>query len=90
MVMDGNGLPWDRAAEEGAQERVQWLHPGEDDRRGQDEAPLIGARSVSCRNDSILVNAVESGRIAGALSRQEIPPPWQGKTGLGEGACKSE
>jgi hypothetical protein len=44
MVVDRNGLPWDRAAEEGAQEWIQWLHPGEESRRRQDEAPLIGAR----------------------------------------------
>ena len=32
MGVNRNGLPGDRAAEEGAQERIQWLHPRDDNR----------------------------------------------------------
>lgn len=49
MIMDGNGLPQDRAAKEGAQEWIQWLHPRDDDRLANDEAPNICADSLSRR-----------------------------------------
>jgi hypothetical protein len=46
MVVDRNGLPWDRATEEGAQEWVQWLHPRDEDRPRKDNAPNICANIV--------------------------------------------
>ncbi len=49
MVVNRYGLPWDRAAEEGAQERIQWLHPRDVNRRGERTAPLICAKDLSYR-----------------------------------------
>lgn len=49
MVVNRDGLPWDRAAEEGAQERIQWLHPRDDNHRGEETAPLICAKDLSSR-----------------------------------------
>lgn len=46
MVVNGNGLPQDRAAKEGAQERIQWLHPRDDNRLANGKAPDICASSL--------------------------------------------
>jgi hypothetical protein len=45
MAVNGNGLPWDRTPEEGAQERVQWLHPRDGNRLRKRKAPNICANS---------------------------------------------
>lgn len=47
MVMYRNGLPGDRAAEEGAQKWVEWLHPRDEDRPNINQVSLIGAKSLS-------------------------------------------
>ena len=52
MIMNRDGLPWDRAAEEGVQERIQWLHPRDDNRRGEETASLICAKCLPYREAS--------------------------------------
>jgi hypothetical protein len=63
MVVDRDGLPWDRASEEGAKERVQRLHPRDDNRLENDDRcssvlkyrtckSTAGAWEVPCRDAS--------------------------------------
>ncbi len=59
MVMNRYGLPRDRAAEEGAQERIQWLHPRDDNRLSKETAPLICAKNLSYRETGTF-NPVDS------------------------------
>lgn len=70
MVVDGNGLPQDRAAKEAAQEWIQWLHPRDDDRLANDKAPNICAGNLFCRVQS---NHSRPDRVVlGASDRHEI------------------
>jgi hypothetical protein len=69
MTVDGNGLPWDRAAKQGSQERVQWLHPRDNDRGGGGKAPLICAENLKEKLDPDLAHRRQARTLPTTLSK---------------------
>ena len=70
MVVDRNGLPQDRAAEEGAQERIQWLHPRDGDHQSNDESRLICTEASLQDNFIYLLSRLWKPISPGALDSQ--------------------
>lgn len=78
MTVNGSGLPRDRAAKQGAQKRVQWLHPRDNGRGGSGKAPLICAENLKENLDLDPAHRHQARTLPSALSRQKTGRPWGG------------